>query len=125
MHQARSAPAQVSPPTRLARLRWWTDAFVVCVLCLLAGLAELVVNGRVDVAVALFAILVVAGSHSARARQEFRRAWRQGYETAARVVVERSAGRITDVEVRAAVDGDPIPEPWDRHVPPRLVRSPR
>ncbi|NTW38526.1 MAG: hypothetical protein HGA44_01355 [Cellulomonadaceae bacterium] len=91
----------------------------------MAGLVEFAVNGRIDLAVALFAIVVVTGSYTARARQEFRRGWRQGYETAVRVAMESSAGRITDVEVRAAVDGDPTPEPWDRHVPPRLVRSPR
>jgi uncharacterized membrane protein len=123
MHRTSNARGQQT--ATFASLRWWASALAICVICLIGALVELIVLGRVAMAVSLFCLVVVTGSFATRARQEYRRGWRHGYETATRVLIERSAGRVTDVEARAAVNGDPTPEPWDRHVPVMIVRSPR
>ncbi|WP_282947159.1 hypothetical protein [Cellulomonas endometrii] len=114
-----------SRATMLASLRWWGPALTICAICLAAGIVELVLNGRVAESVAMFAIVVVAGSFAIQARREFRRGWRYGYETALRVLVEKSIGRVTDVETRAVVLGDPTPDPWDTHTPLHAQRSVR
>jgi hypothetical protein len=101
-------------------LRWRADGIAVGALGAVGGLLALVQGENVGVAVLSFAIAVIACSYAKRARLEFRRGWRQGYETAVRVMLERSASRTTDVEARAAVLGDPTPEPWDEHVAVRL-----
>jgi hypothetical protein len=111
-------------PRRLASLWWWADTLAICILCLAAGIATLLAGQPSTVPMALFAITVVCGSYSIRVRRDFRRGWRQGYETATRVMIERSTGRTTDVQARAAVHGDPTPEPWDEHVPLRVPRRP-
>lgn len=120
-----SRPADPASPVTFASLRWWGPALAICVLCLGAGAVELIINGRVAEAVVQFAIVVIAGSFAIQARKEFRRGWRYGYESAARVLVENAAGRVSDVEARAAFHGDPTPEPWEPHNPLRSVRSVR
>lgn len=120
MHQTTTDPKPLRRAT--AGLLWWADAIAVSSVALVGGAAALVHGEPVAVSVALFCVSAVCGTYAQRARREFRRGWRQGYETAARVMLEVSRGRTTDVHARAVVLGDPTPEPWDTHVP---VRAPR
>lgn len=109
----------------LASLRWWGPSLAICALCLVAGIGQLVTNARVAESVPLFAIVAITGSFAVQARKEFRRGWRYGYESAIRTALEYQAGKVPDVEARAAVRGDPVPEPWERHVSPLVTRSSR
>jgi hypothetical protein len=88
-------------------------------------MGSLTAGEPIAVAICLFAIVVIAGTSQVRARSEFRRGWRYGYESAVRAALEYQAGRTPDLEARAAVRGDPVPEPWEPHVSPLMTRSPR
>lgn len=105
-----------SRPAR-AQVRWWAPTFAMASATLVGGIASLLTGELMVVPLACFAIAIVAVSGGIRAREEFRRGWRRGYESAVRTMVEHSAGRTPDVEVRATVHGDPTPEPWDEHRP--------
>jgi hypothetical protein len=115
-------------PTSMPRRRgkhahwaWWADAMAISAAGLIGGVLSLAHGEPLASTLALLSLAVVSGSYAIRSRREFKRGWRQGYETAVRVMLERAAGRTTDVQVRATVQGDPTPEPWDEHVP---LRSP-
>ena len=110
---------------RPASLRWWARDLLVCTVALVGALASLLTGEPVAVTIALLAVVVVAGTGGIRAREEFRRGWRYGYESAARVMLEHAAGRTSDIAVRASVQGDPTPEPWDTHTRVRVARSSR
>lgn len=105
------------PAERLARIRWWGPSIAVAGTSLVGGLMSFVAREPIGVVLCLFTIAIVAGTGGLRARTEFRRGWRCGYESAVRVAIEGAAGRTTAVEVRASVHGDPTPEPWEEHVP--------
>lgn len=105
------------PAERWAQIRWWGPSIAVASTSLVGGLLSLVAGEPLGVALCLFSIAVVAGTGGLRARAEFRRGWRCGYESAVRVAIEGAAGRTTALEVRASVHGDPTPEPWEEHVP--------
>jgi len=92
---------------------------------LVGGVASLLMGEPMAAALGCFAIAIVAASGGIRAREEFRRGWRRGYESAVRAMIEHSTGRTSDVEVRATVHGDPTPEPWDEHSPVVVHRSGR
>lgn len=111
-----------SARTTGTQVRWWGASILSCVVTLVGGIAALLTGEPVTVAVCLFAMTVVVGTSRLQARDEFRRGWRYGYESAVRVAIEGKAGRTTDIEARATVNGDPTPEPWERHVPPALPR---
>lgn len=96
---------------------WWGELFPVAAICLLIAWANLAVNGMGIEVVAPLVWIGVFSIQKVGARLEYRRGWRQGYETATRVLLERSLGRTPDVIARAAVNGDPTPEPWHVHVP--------
>lgn len=102
---------------RMARIRWWGSSIGVAGTSLVGGLLSLIAGEAIGVVLCLFTIAIVAGTGGLRARTEFRRGWRRGYESAVRVAIEGAAGRTTALEVRASVHGDPTPEPWEEHVP--------
>ena len=104
---------------------WWAPTLAIAAATLIGGIASLLAGEPIAVTLGCFAITVVAGSGGIRAREEFRRGWRRGYESAVLAMVQHSAGRTADVEVRAAVHGDPTPEPWDAHRPIVVHRSRR
>jgi hypothetical protein len=107
-----------------AQVRWWAGTYAVAVVTLAGGTASLLAGEPLGATLALFAVTVTAGTGGIRARTEFRTGWRRGYESAVRTMLQHQAGLTPDVEVRAAVHGDPTPEPWDEHVPPIVVRRP-
>ena len=111
------APRALATANTYARVRWWASSFAIAITGLVGGLLSLTAGEPIAVVIALFVIAIVAGTSRLQARDEFRRGWRYGYESAVRVLIERQAGRTSDVELRAAVDGDPTPEPWDEHQP--------
>lgn len=104
----------------IASLRWWARDLLVCVVALTGAVASVLAHEPTAVTIALLATVVVAGTGGIRARDEFRRGWRYGYESAARVMMEHAAGRTSDVAARAIVQGDPTPEPWDTHTRVRI-----
>lgn len=124
MRQNEPAPpaTQSRSPVR-AQVLWWAPTSAIAVVALVGGIASLLTGEPVGGALGCFAITVVAGSGGRRAREEYRRGWRHGYESAVRAMLEHSAGRTPDIEVRAAVHGDPTPEPWDEHQPVPALRS--
>jgi hypothetical protein len=107
----------------IARARWWASSVVITVLGLVGAVASLLAGVAITGTLCSVAVAFIACTERSRARDEFRRGWRRGYESAVRTALEFQAGRTPDVEVRAAVHGDPIPEPWDVHVPPAKPRS--
>lgn len=107
---------------RVPGWRWWADFATVAGLGLVGGLTALLA-GDVAVSVTAFSLVIVCGAYAVRCRTEYRRGWRHGYESAVRVAQQFQSGRTPDVEVRAAVHGDPVPEPWDTHVSPLRPRS--
>jgi hypothetical protein len=110
-------------PDTYAQVRWWASSLALAFTGLVGGLLSFVSGEPIAVVLALFVIAVVASTGRLRARDEFRRGWRRGYESAVRTMLEQQAGRTPDVEVRAAVQGDPTPEPWDIHLSVVRVRS--
>jgi hypothetical protein len=106
-----------TPTNRLAQVRWWGPSIAIAGTSLVGGLLSFVTGEPIGVVLCLFTIAIVAGTGGLRARTEFRRGWRSGYESAVRVAIEGVAGRTTALEVRASVHGDPTPEPWEEHVP--------
>lgn len=112
-------------PDVLARAAWWGPMSLITILGLAGGIGSLLTGQPIAVTVCSFAIVVIAGTDQIRARGEFRRGWRYGYESAIRTALQYQAGRTPDVEARAVVHGDPVPEPWERHVSPFRPRSPR
>lgn len=108
---------------RQAQIRWWAPTMAIAAVALAGGIASLLASEPVAVSVGCFAITAVAGSGGLRARENYRRGWRHGYESAVRTMLEHSVGRTPDVEVRAAVQGDPTPEPWDQHQQLPVLRS--
>lgn len=102
---------------------WCAPTYVVALIALVGSLTSLVAAEPLGMSLACFAVTVVAGTGGLRARAEFRRGWRQGYESAIRTLLEHQSGEIPRIEVRAAVHGDPTPEPWDEHVPVLRPRS--
>lgn len=117
-----SHATQPQSPVR-AQVLWWAPTIAIAVVALIGGIASLLTGEPVGVTLGCFAITVVAGSGGLRAREQYRRGWRHGYESAVRAMLEHSAGRTPDIEVRAAVHGDPTPEPWDEHHPVPAFRS--
>jgi hypothetical protein len=109
----------------VAQVAWWAPSYLIAALGLVGGIASLLTGGPVAVTICAFSIVVIAGSGQIRTRSEFRRGWRYGYESAVRTALEYQAGRTPDVEARVAVLGDPIPEPWEAHIPPITLGSPR
>lgn len=103
-----------------AQVRWWASSLALAITGLVGGLLSFVAGESLPLVLALFVIAIVASTGRLRARDEFRRGWRFGYESAVRALLEAKVGRTSDVEVRATVDGDPTPEPWERHVPPSI-----
>lgn len=124
MRRNEPAPPATQPqsPVR-AQVLWWAPTIAIALVALVGGIASLLTGEPTGVAVGCFAITIVAGSGGLRAREQYRRGWRHGYESAVRTMLEHSAGRTPDVEVRAAVHGDPTPEPWDEHQPITAFRS--
>lgn len=120
--RSRAGRTRFAPEVR-SQVRWWASSVALAVTGLIGGLLSLVAGEPIAVVLGLLVIAVVASTGRLRARDEFRRGWRQGYETAVRVLLESQAGRTSDVEVRAAVNGDPTPEPWHEHIPPLRPRS--
>jgi hypothetical protein len=106
-----------------AQIIWWAPTFAIAIGTLVGGIASLLAGEPLGVTLGCLAITVVAGTGGLRAREQYRRGWRHGYESAVRAVLEHSAGRTPSIEVRAAVKGDPTPEPWDEHRPIVTVRS--
>lgn len=124
MQNAHTTSSRVSRyRTTHAQVRWWAATYVITLTALAGGTTALLAGEPIGVTLSLLAVTVVAGTGGIRARDEFRRGWRRGYESAIRTMLEHQAGRTPDVEVRAAVHGDPTPEPWHEHVPPTLSRS--
>ncbi|MFF1531383.1 hypothetical protein [Cellulomonas sp. NPDC058312] len=111
------------PSHAWAYARWSTGSLLIAGTALAGALAELLNGGPLGTCLALLAVTVVTGRGHIRARDQFRRGWRYGYESAIRTALEYQAGKIPDVETRAAVLGDPIPEPWEQHVSPVKPRS--
>lgn len=120
-HSTTPGPAQHA--TSYSRIRWWAATYLVTMTALVGAIASLLAGEPTGATLALLAVTVVAGTGGIRARQEFRRGWRRGYESAIRTMLEHQAGRTPYVEVRATVTGDPTPEPWDVHPPVTRVRS--
>ena len=114
-HSTATSRAHRNTPTR--RLLWWADTAVIVFVCLLIAGAHLATDGPT------FAVLAPLGWAAAfiglkvGARVEYRRGWHHGYESATRAILQRLRGETPDVHVRAAVHGDPTPEPWDTHTP--------
>jgi hypothetical protein len=106
-------------------VKWWASSVLIAFLGLVGGIASLIAGEAVAVALCSFSIAVIAGTSQVRSRTEFRRGWRYGYESAIRAALEYQAGRTPDLETRAAVHGDPVPEPWEQHVSPLAARSRR
>ncbi|WP_019135753.1 hypothetical protein [Cellulomonas massiliensis] len=105
---------------RLAGARWWGGAIVTTALGVAAGASTLLAGGPTGASVAIFALTATCAAYKVGARLESRRGWRQGYESSARVIIERVQGRVSDIETRAVLLGDPTPEPWDPHVPIKM-----
>lgn len=101
---------------RSRALLWWADTYVICAVCFSGGTWALLGARHVGLALACYSAVVICWSYAQRCRREFRRGWRRGYESAVRTMLEFQAGRTPDVELRAAVQGDPTPEPWEAHV---------
>lgn len=118
-----STPDPTNTPDVVARAAWWGPTCLITILGLAGGIGSLLTGQPVAVTICAFAIVVIAGAGQIRARSEFRRGWRYGYESAIRTALQYQAGRTPDVEARAVVNGDPIPEPWERHVSPIRPRS--
>ncbi|WP_217615962.1 hypothetical protein [Cellulomonas sp. GbtcB1] len=104
-------------PGAARAMLWWADTYLICALCFTAATWTLLDGQPIGLTLALYAVVVVCGTYALRSRLEFRRGWRHGYESAVRTMLEYQSGRTPDVEVRAAVQGDPTPEPWDVHLP--------
>ena len=122
-----SRAARLTPGVRrrqdlLAGARWWGGAFVVTALGLVTAIASWVSGDRPGVVVMLLGLSLSCGASTLRLRDEFRRGWRRGYETAIRGILERASGRTSTAEVRTIVNGDPTPEPWHPHVSIRVER---
>lgn len=98
-------------------LTWWGEVIPVVLICLTIAAATLMVDGPGLRAVVPLVWATVFAIQKFSARREYRRGWREGYETATRAFLERAMGRTPDILVRAAVRGDPTPEPWHRHIP--------
>lgn len=122
MRGSGSRTARTRAADRHAQVRWWASSFAIAATGLVGGLISLVAGEPLAVVLGLFVIAIVAGTGRLRARDEFRRGWRYGYESAISTMIEWQAGRTPGVEVRAAVHGDPTPEPWDEHMPPTKPR---
>ncbi|NTW40332.1 MAG: hypothetical protein HGA44_10675 [Cellulomonadaceae bacterium] len=112
----------VSSPSRLL---WWGDTHLICLLGLVAGPRALVVGDPLVVTLLCFALTLVCAVYALRVRTALRRGWRPCNETAIRVVLDDAAGEISDVQLRAAVRGDPTAEPWEAHIPPVIRRGVR
>jgi hypothetical protein len=110
--------------TACARVRWWAGTCSVATIGLAGGVAARVAGEPLGVTFALFAVTITAGTAGMRERAAFRTGWRYGYESAIRTVLQHQEGTTPEVEVRAAVHGDPTPEPWDEHTSPMTVRRP-
>lgn len=110
-------------PRRARAMLWWADAYVICALCFTAATWSLLDGQPIGLTLALYGVVVVCGTYAQRCRREFRLGWKRGYESAVRTMLEYQAGRTPEVEVRAAVQGDPTPEPWDEHPPVVRPRS--
>lgn len=106
----------------LAGVRWWGGAFVVTALGLVTAVSSWASGDRPGVVIMLLGLTLSCGASTLRLRDEFRRGWRRGYETAIRGVLERASGRTSTAEVRTIVNGDPTPEPWHPHVSVRVER---
>ncbi len=106
-----------------AQAWWWTPTVVVIAAALAGALSAVLTGEPIGVTLSLLAVVIVAATTAERARLEFRRGWRQGYEDAVRAMLEYSTGKTPEIEARAVLHGDPTPEPWDVHVPPLRSRS--
>lgn len=107
-------------------VRWLGTEIVVTATALVGTVGSLVTGQPVGVALSLTAVAVVSATAALRARLEFRRGWREGYESAARLMLDWTNRRTSAAEVRAALLGaDPTPEPWDAHTPINTARNPR
>lgn len=118
-------PLSGSPRQRcdsFARARWWGGAFVVTALGVVTAISSWISGDRPGVVVMLLGLSLSCGASTLRLRDEFRRGWRRGYETAVRGILERASGRTSTAEIRTIVNGDPTPEPWHPHVSVRVER---
>lgn len=119
---------RATPPTAThlrdvrAQVAWWSPTLAIAFLGLVGGTGSLLTGQSIAVTICTFAIAVIGASGGIREHQAFRRGWRHGYESAIRTALEYQAGRTPDLEVRAAVHGDPVPEPWEKHTPPMVAR---
>ncbi|GAA3817034.1 hypothetical protein [Cellulomonas soli] len=117
-----STPSLARHQAAVAQAVWWAPSHVIAILGLVGGFGSLLTGQPIAVTLCAFSIVVIAGTSQIRTRHEFRRGWMYGYESAVRTALQYQVGATPDVEVRAAVHGDPIPEPWEVHVSPVLAR---
>lgn len=122
---AENAASRGSAP-RSDLVRWLGAEIVVTATALVGAVGSLVTGQPVGVALSLTAVAVVSATAVLRARLEFRRGWREGYESAAELMLDWTNRRTSAAEVRAALmRGAPTPEPWDAHTPIDTSGGPR
>lgn len=87
-------------------VRWMGAEIAVTATALVGAVGSLMTGQPVGVPLGLTAAAVVSATAVLRARLEFRRGWREGYESAARVMLDwtnrGSAARVGDSSSQAA-----------------------
>jgi len=100
-------------------LGWWSGTILLAVVCLLQVGALWARGAALDVI--LTPAMLLAGFVLVRLGTffDFKRGYRQGFESALRMTLQTRASLTPDVVARAAVQrrGDPTPAPWDPHTP--------
>lgn len=110
---------------RRRMLAWWSGTILVGAVCLLQVGLLLAKHADIDDIATPVLCLVAFVVLRLSARLEYRRGWRNGFEEAQRMALQDSHGLTPDVVVRAAIHGDPTPEPWHPHVPLFGRRTPQ
>ena len=103
---------------RSGRGRCWASPFLIAVVGVLASF----VPGEL-IAASLWSLVVavIGATGGIRAGDQYRRGWGYGYESAARVKVERPPGQAGAVEPRVSVHDDRTPGPWEWRIPVGVV----
>lgn len=104
------ATAAAPRPTR-AQIRWWASTFALQLATFVAGLSAFLSQAPPAVWLGCFGVTAVVGRGRIRARDEFRRGWRDGYGSALRDVGESAGAPLAPGASRAAPPV--VPEPWD------------
>ena len=98
-----------------AEARWGALTSSVTVIGVVGGIASLVSSEPAVMPLGCIGVAAAARACGLRARDSYGPSRRKGCESTVRTTLQHAVGKTPDVEVRAAVHGDPTPEPWDEH----------